>query len=281
MPCDPILELSEVGYFYPGADRRGEPRRWALDGVNLRIGPGERIALLGANGSGKSTLLGHLNGLLRPVRGCVRFHGKPVGYDRRSLAALRAEVAMVFQNADDQLFGATVREDLSFGPVQSGWACERVRSAVDRILGEFALERWADDDPLSLSHGLRRRVAIAGAVAVGPRVLVLDEPTAGLDPAGEDALESTLGSLSGSGTSVVVSTHDVDFALRCAQRVVLLHEGRILANGDARSVLSDREALRTCRLRVPRDLVGMSRVGVAPLATPRGGLHVISLHPSA
>lgn len=281
MSADPILELVGVDFAYPGQRRSGTHRILALEGINLAIEPGERIAILGANGSGKSTLLSHLNGSLKPVGGAVRFLGEPLGYDRRSLAALRGAVAMVFQDADSQIFGDTVREDIAFGPSLCGWSPDRIRRVVDRILVALDLEEWAGTAPLALSHGLRKRVALGGALAVEPRVLVLDEPTAGLDPAGEDALEDQLCGLAHGGTTVVVSTHDVDFASRFARRVVLLRSGRILSDGPVESILSDRHGLRECRLRVPRSLTGMARVGTSPVEPRSGGVHVLWLHPRA
>lgn len=281
MSSDPILELRGVEFAYPQVGASGRGRRLALEGVALRIHGGERIAILGANGSGKSTLLSHLNGLLRPDKGEVLLEGVPFLHDRRNLAHLRSRVASVFQNADDQLFGATVREDVSFGPLQQGWDRERVRRSVEAELSRSGLVECADHDPLTLSHGLRKRVAIAGAMVIDPRVLVLDEPTSGLDPASEDDLRDRLMALSEEGVAMVVSTHDVDFAASFAQRVVVLQEGRVRADGPCAEILSDRAMLRDCRLRSPRSLVGMARVRVAPVQAREGGLHVLSLHPSA
>lgn len=247
-----LIELCGVTYRYPDPVRGLErSRRPALDAVDLHIDQGSRVAILGANGAGKSTLLLHLNGTLRPDAGSLRFEGAAIDYSTRGLNRLRQSVALVLQDPNDQLFAGTVRQDISFGPLNLGLDEATVRARVDEVIEGLGLGAVADLPPHQLSHGQRKRAALAGALAMYPRVLVLDEPTSGLDPKGIDALIEQLERLNASGMTIVVSTHDLAFAEAWAKTIVLLAEGRVDAVSDLR-LLRDASAMSRVGLRAPR-----------------------------
>ncbi|WP_060890063.1 energy-coupling factor ABC transporter ATP-binding protein, partial [Streptomyces scabiei] len=193
-----------------------------LDGLDFEVCEGRALALLGRNGSGKTTLMRLLSGGLRPRTGELAVEGRPVTYDRKGLTRLRTTVQLVVQDPDDQLFAASVAQDVSFGPLNLGLSDTEVRARVDEALGALGIGALADRPTHLLSYGQRKRTAIAGAVAMRPRVLILDEPTAGLDPDGQERLLATLDGLRRSGTTVVMATHDVDLALRWADDAALL-----------------------------------------------------------
>jgi cobalt/nickel transport system ATP-binding protein len=233
------IELRGLTHTYPD----GTP---ALRGVDLRIQPGESVAVVGANGAGKSTLLAHVNGLLWPSTGEVRVGGTLVTQD--TLVQVRSAVGFVFQDADDQLFMPTVQDDVAFGlshqalPAQAVQA--RVRTALEAV-GAAHLEARA---PYRLSGGEKRAVAIAGVLAMQPSILALDEPSAGLDPAGRRRLIGLLRSLP---QTRVIATHDLDLVLEVCQRVVVLHDGQVQADGTPDALFADRELLQRCHLEPP------------------------------
>lgn len=236
----PVLEARGLTFRY-------EPDRPVLDGADLALHAGRRVAVLGANGGGKTTLFRLLAGALAPAAGQVLLDGAPVVRDRRGLTALRTQVQLVLQDPDDQLFSASVGQDVSFGPVNMGLAADEVGRRVDGALHALGIVELAERPTHLLSFGQKKRVAIAGAVAMAPRLLVLDEPTAGLDPAGVEELLITLADLHSAGTTPVLSTHDVDLAHRWADEVAVVVDGRVLA-GEASSMLGDAALLRSARL---------------------------------
>jgi cobalt/nickel transport system ATP-binding protein len=224
-----------------------EPGRPVLTGADLELHAGRRVAVLGPNGGGKTTLFRLLAGALVPAAGEVLLDGVPVRRTRAGRTALRTQVQLVLQDPDDQLFAATVAQDVSFGPVNMGLDDAAVRARVDAALAALDLTALADRPPHLLSFGQKKRVAIAGAVAMAPRLLVLDEPTAGLDPAGVEALLATLAALEAGGTTPVLSTHDVDLAHRWAADVAVVADGWV-RTGPVDDVLGDPELLRSARL---------------------------------
>ena len=239
-----ILEANQISYAYPGGTT-------ALDRASLSIRAGERLAILGHNGAGKSTLLLALNGSVRPETGEIRRLGQVVDYSRKGLLAWRNAVGLVLQDPDDQLFAATVFEDVSFGPLNLGLDAAEARSRVDRALAAMGIASLADRPTHMLSFGQRKRVAIAGVLAMQPSVLLLDEPTAGLDPAGVEELMATLTALSAAGTTVVVATHDMDVAHAWADRVAIFSQHRVIAEGTPDVVFGDRAMLTGAGLREP------------------------------
>ena len=239
-----LLEACALSHVYPDGSV-------GLDGCSLTIRSGSRNALLGSNGSGKTSLLQHFNALLRPTAGGVRFAGQPVDYSRGGLNALRRRVGLVFQNPDRQLFSASVIEDVSFGPLNLGLDEATVRRRVDEALAAVGMSELADKPVHHLSFGQKKRVCIAGVLAMQPEVLLLDEPMAGLDAAMQVELQALLDRLAGHGITIVLSTHDVDFAYRWADDIHLLAAGRCLASFAAADLPQHALPLRTAGQPLP------------------------------
>lgn len=242
------------------AGYRGHPD--VLLDASLAIRQGVRLAILGANGSGKTTLLRCLSGAHRPDRGLVLRDGSPIGYRRKELLAHRLAVQLVHQDPDDQLFSADVQQDISFGPMNLGLAVPQVRERVDEALELLAITDLADRPTHQLSFGQRKRVAIAGAVALRPAVLLLDEPTAGLDPQGVQSMHEAMASLERAGTTVVLSTHDVDLAWSWADEVAVVGSGSI-RQGSARRMLGDAGLAAGTGLRQPWQVRMLGELGIA------------------
>lgn len=239
-----ILSADDLDYAYPGEVP-------ALRQLSLAITAGRKLAILGPNGAGKSTLLLHLNGSIRPDRGTVRLAGNPGDYSRRGLIQWRSRVALVLQDADDQIFAASVAEDVSFGPLNQGLTEAETRLRVQGAMAALGIADLADRPPHMLSGGQKKRVAIAGAVAMEPEILLLDEPTAGLDRAGADQLIAVLRALGERGMTLVFSTHDIELAQALADDVALFQGGTVLAQGRAEAVLCDADLLAKAGLRPP------------------------------
>jgi cobalt/nickel transport system ATP-binding protein len=225
-------------YRYPN----GQP---ALAGIDLRVEHGERVALLGPNGAGKTTLVFHLNGLL-VGEGALEVAGLEVGKD--TLHAVRARVGVVFQDPDDQLFMPTVREDVAFGPLNQGLDRAEVDARVEEALATVRMRHALERAPHQLSMGERRRVAIATVLAMHPRLLVLDEPSANLDPRSRRELIEVLSTIE---RTMLVVTHDLPFAAELCERAVILAGGRIVADDACEAILSDTDALARHDLELP------------------------------
>ena len=254
-----LLEARALVHVYPGNVH-------ALDRVDIRVERGKRLAILGPNGSGKTTLLLHLNGTLRPQSGEVLLDGEPAGhvahsvllghshgrgYDAASLNTWRRRVGLVLQNADDQLFAPAVAEDVSFGPLNLGLSEAETRRRVSAALEALHISHLAERATHMLSFGQKKRVAIAGLVAMQPEILLLDEPTAGLDYLGTEDLLAVLEELERNGTTLVFTTHDVELAYRFADEVALFDGGKILAQGPVVATLSDADLVKRAELDVP------------------------------
>ncbi|MFC7328431.1 energy-coupling factor ABC transporter ATP-binding protein [Marinactinospora rubrisoli] len=249
--------------------RAGDPVP-VFSGVTVEVPAGSVLAVLGPNGGGKTTLLRLLAGSLTPDAGRVVLDGTEVRPTRRGVGELRRRVQLVFQDPDDQLFSASVAQDVSFGPLNQGRPEPEVRERVAWALAALEIADLADRPTHLLSYGQRKRVVLAGALAMRPDVLVLDEPTAGLDPEGVEALLATLGGLRAAGTTLVISTHDVDLAHRWADHAVLL-DRRVLAAGPARAVLTDPALLSAARLRPawgPAVGAALRAAGAVPATAP-------------
>jgi len=233
------IELRQVEFAYPD----GTP---ALRGTDLSVGPGERVAVLGPNGAGKTTLALHLNGILVPFAGSISIGGLEVV--ESNFPEVRRRVGMVFQDSNDQLFMPTVREDVAFGPANLGWGGDTLEGRVDAALAAVEGTGFADRPPHHLSGGEKRRAALATVLAMEPDVLVFDEPSAGLDPAGRRELVATLRDLP---MTQVIITHDLSLALELCPRAVIMNEGRVVADGATRDLLGNGDLLAANRLELP------------------------------
>jgi len=220
------LEVRGVSFSYPGGEG-------ALDGLSLAFPKGGRHAVLGANGAGKSTLFLLLNGVLRPSSGQVCFEGEPLCYSRSGLQRIRSRVGILFQDPDAQLLSASILEDVSFGPMNLGLPPAVVRQRVEEALSATGLEALAHRPVHALSFGQKRRVGIAGLLAMKPDYLILDEPSAGLDRRSCEDFFGLLETLHRQGVTIILSTHSVDLAHAWADTVVLLKEGRLAASCEA------------------------------------------------
>ena len=239
-----LLELDSVSFSY-------EDGSVGLSACSLAIRRGTRNVLIGANGSGKTTLFQHANGLFRPQSGTVRYAGAALEYTRSGLRELRSKVGLVFQNPDRQLFSASVREDVSFGPMNLGLDRATVIRRVDEALHAVGMASCADKAVHNLSFGQKKRVCIAGVLAMEPELLVLDEPMAGLDYAMREDLLAVLERLHASGMTLLLATHDIDFAYRWADDIHLMDAGRCSASLAAEKLGDFGVALSALGLPVP------------------------------
>lgn len=239
-----LLATRKLSYSYPDGTR-------AVRGVDLKIERGKKIAFVGPNGSGKSTLFLLLNGTLRPSEGEVLLCDQPLRYDSKSLRETRRRVGIVFQNSDDQLFAPTVRQDVGFGPTNLGLSRGEVERKVETALEYVGIERLKDRPPHHLSGGQKKRAAIAGVMAMDPEVMILDEPLSNLDPAGSEEVMELLEELNERGTTLIISTHDVDLAYRWSDRVCLLADGRIADQGRPEEIFEDSKLIFRSGLRRP------------------------------
>ncbi|MEV8317700.1 ATP-binding cassette domain-containing protein [Streptomyces sp. NPDC059900] len=242
-PGESLVALRAASYAY-------EDGPTVLSGLDFDVTEGRALALLGRNGSGKTTLMRLLSGGLRPDQGGLTLGGDSVTYGRKGLTRLRTTVQLVVQDPDDQLFAASVEQDVSFGPLNLGLPDDEVRARVAEALAALDISALADRPTHLLSYGQRKRTAIAGAVAMRPRVLILDEPTAGLDPDGQERLLTTLQGLRDAGTTVVMATHDVDLALRWADDAALLIPSGV-RTGPVAEMLAHRDLLAQAGLTLP------------------------------
>jgi cobalt/nickel transport system ATP-binding protein len=239
-----IFEARDVRYRYPHGME-------AIRGISFHVRRGEKVALVGPNGAGKSTLLLMFNGMIPPDSGMLLFDNLPIRYDRKSLLELRRKVGFVFQNPDRQIIAPTVYQDVAFGPTNLGLPEEQVRVAVEAALGAVGLAGFDRRPPHQLSSGEKKRVALAGVLAMDPELLVLDEPTNALDPAGSEDIMDLLDELREKGKTVLISTHDVELAYPWADRVILLRGGEILREDSPEVAFGDAGLVRKARLSVP------------------------------
>jgi cobalt/nickel transport system ATP-binding protein len=238
---EPVFRLDSVSYSYHG-------RHVALSDVSLEVAPGEQLVLLGANGCGKSTLLKILDGLYQPTRGRFWAFGEDataVAEDPDRARKLHRRVGLVFQDADVQLFSPTVFDDVAFGPLQMGWTKEVVRERVAKAMEQMNVEHLAARAPYELSGGEKKRVAIATVLSMDPDVILLDEPTANLDPRSRAVLVEVIVGLRELGKTTITTTHELDIVPTIASRVVVFgdQERHPVASGAAEAILADEEML--------------------------------------
>jgi cobalt/nickel transport system ATP-binding protein len=239
-----ILEARDIRYRYP----RGME---AIQGISFHIHKGEKIALVGPNGAGKSTLMLMFNGMIRPDSGTLLFDNEPILYDKASLRILRKRVGFVLQNPDRQIIAPTVYQDVAFGPTNLAYSEEEVKQAVKGALQYVGLEGFERRPPHHLSGGEKKRVAIAGVLAMDPDMLVFDEPTSDLDPSGSEDIMELLDELNHKGKTIIISTHDIELAYPWADRVILLLKGKILQEDIPDVAFGNAEYVRQACLSMP------------------------------
>lgn len=240
-----IIETKKISYHYPDGTE-------ALKNVDFIAEKGKIVALLGPNGAGKSTLFLHFNGIIRPSSGTINLDGEPLRYEKKDLMKVRQKVGIVFQNPDDQLFAPTVMEDVAFGPMNIGLSNEEVEKRVKDALNKVGMDGFEKKAPHHLSGGQKKRVAIAGILAMKPEIMVLDEPTSGLDPRGASQILRLLYQLNKEGMTIVISTHDVDLVPLYAHNVYIISKGEIIKEGSPHEVFEDVKTIRNANLRLPR-----------------------------
>lgn len=239
-----ILEAREVDFSYLDGTK-------ALQNITVKVPLGQKVAFLGNNGAGKTTLFLHFNGVHRPERGRIVYKGQPIQYDRSTLKELRKSIGIVFQDPDNQLFSASVYQDVSFGPLNLGWDEKPVRERTQWALQETGAWELKDKPVHFLSYGQKKRVAIAGVLAMDPEVLILDEPTAGLDPLYTGQMMELLERINNQGKTVVLSSHNMDEVYAWADYVFVIHAGRVLAEGEPQSIFQREDLLEQASLIKP------------------------------
>ena len=242
--CEYIIRADKLEYAYPDGTK-------ALKGLTLALPRGKRIAFLGPNGAGKSTFFLHLNGLNRPSKGSLFFQDKPYKYDGNSLNQLRQQVGLVFQDPDNQLFSASVSEDVSFGPFNLDLPAQEIALRVENVLKKTNLWELKDKPTHFLSVGQKKRVALAGVLAMEPEVIVLDEPTANLDPKHTGIIMNILTELNRDGKTIIISTHDLEIVLSWADYLFVLKDGRLLAEGTPAEIFANEAVLQEAELEKP------------------------------
>lgn len=239
-----MIELKNISYHYPDSTA-------AIADICFSVTEGEKLVVAGANGAGKSTLFLLLNGILRPRKGEYFFDAKKIGYSKRELLALREQVGIVFQEPDSQLFSTSVYEEVAFGPLNMELPHDEVRRRVDSTLAALDIESLKDRPPHLLSYGQKKRVAIASVLAMDPRVIIFDEPTAGLDSAHAAEIIVLLEKLHTAGKTIIISTHDMNFAYQWASRMVVMQDGCVVGHGTPNEVFANEELLKQSQLELP------------------------------
>lgn len=238
------LSTENLSFTYPDGTQ-------ALKNINIEIEKGEKVAIIGPNGAGKSTLFSHFNGLTEPTSGCVKIEGKPISFEKDKLLKVRQKVGIVFQDPNDQLFAPTVKEDIAFGPMNLGLSYDEVEKRVEDALKMVGMENYEDKTPHHLSGGQQKRIAIAGIIAMKPELMILDEPTAGLDPDGVEKVLNILNQLNEEGMTLIISSHDIDMISKYADKIFVLYNGEIIESGNKNKIFSDMELLKKAHLRTP------------------------------
>ena len=238
------LSTENLSFTYPDGTQ-------ALKNINIKIEKGEKVAIIGPNGAGKSTLFSHFNGLTEPTSGCVKIEDKPISFEKDELLKVRQKVGIVFQDPNDQLFAPTVKEDIAFGPMNLGLSYDEVEKRVEDALKMVGMENYEDKTPHHLSGGQQKRIAIAGIIAMKPELMILDEPTAGLDPDGVEKVLNIMNQLNEEGMTLIISSHDIDMISKYADKIFVLYNGEIIESGNKNKIFSDMELLKKAHLRTP------------------------------
>lgn len=245
MKMESIIKADNLYFTYDGENTP------ALNGLSLDIQKGKKIAVMGANGSGKSTFFLCLNGILKPQKGTLSFCGTPYSYDRKSLLELRHRIGIVFQDPDNQLFSASVLQEISFGILNLGADSETALKETEKIMDALDITELKDRPTYILSGGQKKQVAIADILVMHPDIVILDEPAAALDPKHTALVNGTIDQMTEAGLTVLLSTHDPDYAFSWADQIILFHQGRVLKSGSPIEVFSDQAALTLTNLSRP------------------------------
>ncbi len=239
-----IIKVKNLSYSYPDGTK-------ALNNISLDIERGQRIAIMGANGSGKSTFFLHLNGVIDPVDGEVIVDGIKVGSSKEATIETRKKVGIIFQNPDDQLFAASIRQEISFGPLNLGLTEEETIKRVDASIEKLGLKEIEHKPTHFLSGGQKKKVAVADIIVMEPEIIIFDEPAAALDPKHIVMLDEIIYNLSEEGKTILVSTHDCDRAVRWADRVILFNNGQIIGDGTPEEIFNREDLLKQTNLEKP------------------------------
>lgn len=238
------LSTENLSFTYPDGTQ-------ALKNINIEIEKGEKVAIIGPNGAGKSTLFSHFNGLTEPTSGCVKIEGKAISFEKDELLKVRQKVGIVFQDPNDQLFAPTVKEDIAFGPMNLGLSYDEVEKRVEDALKMVGMENYENKTPHHLSGGQQKRIAIAGIIAMKPEIMILDEPTAGLDPQGALKIMNLLSELNKEGITIVISTHDVDLISQYVNKIFVMADGEIIGDGTPNEIFSNEDLIKKANLKLP------------------------------
>ncbi|MDI6811253.1 MAG: energy-coupling factor ABC transporter ATP-binding protein [archaeon] len=261
--AEKMVEVQDLWFSY-------DKKKWVLKGVDMELKRGDKTALVGSTGAGKTTLILHLNGLLIPDKGNIKVLGNFLSYTKKALTEVRKRVGIVFQNPNDQIVAPIVFQDVALGPVNLGLSEGEVKKRVKRALNEINIEDLRDRKAHELSEGEKKKVAIAGVLAMEPDILVLDEPISGLDPESSEDLLNTIDSLcdQDDNVSVLVATHDVELAYEWADKVMVMREGEIVKSGKPYDVFGDGEVIKSGRLAMPRVLKIYKGIEMAACENP-------------
>ncbi|TGE38392.1 ATP-binding cassette domain-containing protein [Desulfosporosinus fructosivorans] len=259
-----ILEAAALDYSYPDGTN-------ALHNINLQVKKGEKLTILGSNGAGKSTLFMQFNGLYHPSSGCIKYQGQAISYKTKALIELRKKVGIVFQDPDSQLFSSSVYQDVSFGPLNLGLSEQVVEARVKQALIDTETTDLEDKPTHLLSYGQKKRVSIAGVLAMEPEVIIFDEPTAGLDPRHAREFMHLVKNLSSEGKTIIISTHDVDLAYSWSDRLAIMSSGEIIAHGKPGELFLQPDLIERADLALPWLIevhCGLVAKGWLPPSTP-------------
>ncbi len=244
---DIILKAENVYFSY-------DDHSLSLNGLSLEIHRGRKIAFMGANGSGKSTFFLCCNGINRPSSGTIYFHGKPLDYSRKGLLDLRQKIGIIFQDPDNQLFCASVYQEISFGLLNLGFSMEKAKEIVDEIVCEMEITPYKNKPTHSLSGGQKKQVSIADILVMKPEIIIMDEPTSALDPKHTRLVNQEVDKMTQQGITVMMATHDINYAFDWADEIILLKEGKVLAQGTPMEIFSKESLLQETNLEQPAAL---------------------------
>ena len=240
------LSTENLSFTYPDGTQ-------ALKNINIEIEKGEKVAIIGPNGAGKSTLFSHFNGLTEPTSGCVKIEGKAISFEKDELLKVRQKVGIVFQDPNDQLFAPTVKEDIAFGPMNLGLSYDEVEKRVEDALKMVGMENYENKTPHHLSGGQQKRIAIAGIIAMKPEIMILDEPTAGLDPAGRDEILELLARMRRDlGITIILVSHSMEDVAKYVDRLFVMNDGELMLEGAPKEVFRHYKELEAVGLAAPQ-----------------------------